>query len=224
MKCLTTETPSGYDEDFAKARLTRMHKLELVRIFTDLTDFINKHGLEQIVSIGPSAGPFAKHVAAAYRQRHSKPLRVVNLGKLGEALSLTRSSQPPSSEVLKKVIIKIKGNSNQFRPTLVFDEASNSGRSVAEASEKFNELGLPHKTAVLIHSFPHELGDNRERIDFPPRSQKRSASLAEMVGNSIGMSIRLSDHKKTPSPALAQFIKKLHADLRDVVKRVPKKE
>ncbi len=221
MSCLTTDP---YTRFFRRARLTKSDRLELVGIFIKLADFIHQHGLEQIVSIGPSGAPFAKHVAAAYRKRHSKPLRVVNLGQLGEALRENRSPfQPPTPEVLSKIVTKIRGNSKELRSSLVFDEAANSGMSLHTASQALHTIGLPHKTAVLLHNFPHELYPG-VAIDFPPKTQKRSGRLAELVGNAIGISMRLQDHKKSPRlPALRRFVKRLHADLREVVERVPKR-
>lgn len=81
------------------------HRAELKRIFTDLADFIHEGRFQRIFSCGPSATPFAKAAARAYRQRHGSEIEVESLGLTSESLAVLA----PTSMTIARGIFAKKG-------------------------------------------------------------------------------------------------------------------
>lgn len=189
------------------------HKRELSGIFTRLADFIHEHGLAQVVSVGPSAAPYAKHIARAYQNRHGGRIRVVNLGRIGEEIARSKSKHK------FKILLKAKPNFNLRARSLLFDEVSMTNETICGASSSFRELGLSHKTAVLVRDSTFASSNDPDFVGAHELG-RNSKSLPVIVG--FGITHKL--FYRIRSKAHKVFLRQLHSELREIADSVPRKE
>ncbi len=192
------------------------HRTVLKDVFTRLADFIHEHGLQQVVSIGPSAAPYTKHIAAAYERRYGRRVRVFNLGVLGEKLG---DSSLDSAERSLARLRRAKPEFDIGRNTLLFDEVSASNVGIQNASRKFRQMGILHKTAVLGR---HWFSRDESAPDFTGFQDRRGDRNSLVVRLSLGVSNELVERRIKKLP-LFNF-KKVHNELREIADSVPIKE
>lgn len=192
------------------------HSEELLEIFTRLADFMHEHELQQVVSAGPSAAPFAKAVARAYEKRHGKPISVVNLGGLGEKLA--RTKRIPSFRYLNSLLQRRKPGFDSGKKTLLFDEAARWHGTINGISKVFTRMNVPHKTAVI--AVDQYFASDKDPDFVGTHELHGFNSLTGKV--SIGLTRRLQGVEG--AGPLFPFMRRLNAELREITDRVPRKE
>ncbi|MFH1247346.1 MAG: hypothetical protein V1644_03115 [Candidatus Micrarchaeota archaeon] len=191
----------------------------LRRVYTDLADFIHQHELEQVIAVGPSAYPHIHAISRAYKNRHSRDLKVYSLGELGEKLS--------GSEFLGKrsealaLLKRHRPTLDPARRTLLFDETTFSGRTLANLKALFEKPGAVCKTATL-----HSRGAiNFKSADF---SSLNDALFNNGVRVHRGIRVKAIRVTKKLSPEVHShwpaFMVQLHSELREIADSVPRKE
>ncbi len=184
------------------------NKRDLKRIFMGIADFIHEHGLQQVVSAGPSAAPFSKAIQRAYANRHGGKLSIVNLGEAGEKFRRLNTAE----EVLAH-LRRHKPYFDTSRRTLLFDEFALSGVSLSMTSSGFAQIGVPHKTAVLVN------GSNTNFDYVGCKEDGPFGQLGEKVDFFLSRKL-----KKRGTPAFRSFIATLKQELAEIADSVPRKK
>lgn len=192
----------------SKPYFSQENKRNLKQIFTGITDFIREHGLQQVVSAGPSAAPFSKAIQRAYANRHGGKLSIVNLGEAGETFRRLNTR--------KEILAHLRRHKPYFdasRRTLLFDELALSGVSLSATSSGFAQIGVPHKTAVLV---------NASTINFDYvgcREKGPFGELGEKVDFSLSRKLQMRG-----TQTFRSFITTLKKELAEIADSVPKAE
>ena len=178
---------------------------ELHRIFTEFSDVIKEEGISQIVGAGPSALPFSRALARAYRRRYGQKLVLVNLGEVGETIARTELKDGPVR--VRKLLLDRRPKFDLESKALLLDDVVLRGASLRSLSSALSQAGLDHKSACIVDY--HSTSTLPDYVGLSYNSNSRLAndlfSLAySKRGNSVAFAQRLVAKGKRPEFILMQ--------------------
>ena len=196
----------------------------LKRMITEVTDLIHEHGIRQIIGAGPSASPFTRAIAAAYRQRHDIRLKVQNLGNVAETLTKDPAYRSLERPKIRRFISEHRPNFSFEEPSLIFDEVVFHGTNISRLKTVLEEAGTQCKTAGFAVAYERTARD----LDYSGYRRNENEDIGDATFQAIvdkvyiGRGVGVPKARRTGKPEWLKAKVALAKELNGIVKSIPK--